>query len=134
MPINNQPPVISAPPPPAPPAVPVFVADKPKASIYTATKLCEKLYEALEPFGFYPALTGGCLYKGEKRKDIDVIIYRNRAQNKGFEISDLSGILSKINVEILHCHGFVTKAKYDGFDVDILNPETKKGDNYNEAS
>lgn len=129
--LNNQTPMPPQMPPQMPPSI---IADKPMASIYAATKLCEKLYEVLEPFGFYPALTGGCLYKGEKRKDIDVIIYRNRAQNKGFEISDLSGILSKIDVEILHCSGFVTKAKYDGFDVDILNPETKKGDDYNEAS
>ena len=126
------------PTPPAPLAPQQFPPGAPATSdesnVVVAMELCEKLYKAMEPFGFYPALTGGCLYKGEKRKDIDVIIYRNRAQNKGFEISDLSGILSKINVEILHCHGFVTKAKYDGFDVDILNPETKKGDNYNEAA
>ena len=42
-----------------------------------AITLCKILHEKLSVHGYYPALTGGLLYKDGPRKDIDIIIYRN---------------------------------------------------------
>lgn len=89
-----------------------------------AEELCKVLYEKLEPAGYYPALTGGLLYKDGNRKDIDVIIYRNRQKVKSFEAVDLTGVLSEVGVTITGSFGFVTKAEWKGIVVDIFNPET----------
>ena len=113
-------------PAPMSPPAPSFPIN-PKA---VAEELCIKLYEALEPFGFYPALTGGNLYKTGARKDIDIVIYRNRQKSPVFEMSDLEGLLKKAGLEDFEFFGFVTKAKYDGVSVDLFNPETTSEDDY----
>ena len=89
-----------------------------------AKELCNKLYVLLEPLGYYPALTGGLLYKEGARKDIDILIYRNRQKAQHFETVDITEQLSSIGVDITASFGFVTKAKWEGFIVDIFNPET----------
>ena len=86
--------------------------------------MCADLYRVLEPHGYYPALTGGLLYKEGNRKDIDIIIYRNRQKVQGFETVDLSRLLAEVNLNITASFGFVTKARWRGFVVDIFNPET----------
>lgn len=89
-----------------------------------AEELCKVLYGKLEPIGYYPALTGGLLYKDGNRKDIDIIIYRNRQKVESFETVDLTLVLSEVGVTITASFGFVTKAKWKGLVVDIFNPET----------
>ncbi len=87
--------------------------------------LCQQLYRVLQPKGFFPALTGGLLYKEGLRKDIDIVIYRHRQKIDAFETKDLADVLLEAGVEITNYFGFVTKAKWKGYSVDIFNPETK---------
>ena len=101
------------------------VEQKKKECTYEmAYALCTDLYNVLEPHGYYPALTGGLLYKEGNRKDIDIIIYRNRQKVKSFETVDLTDLLMQANVKITNSFGFVTKAEWNGHVVDIFNPET----------
>jgi len=87
-------------------------------------ELCKIMYDKLAPLGFYPALTGGLLYKEGERKDIDIVIFRNRQQHDSFETIDLYLELSEIGISIDNYYGFVTKAKWKGHTVDLFNPET----------
>ena len=98
--------------------------EKKECTIGMANALCNDLYKVLEPEGYYPALTGGLLYKEGNRKDIDIIIYRNRQKVESFETVDLIDILAKANVNIVNSFGFVTKAEWFGMTIDIFNPET----------
>ena len=95
-----------------------------------AIKLCAKLYEVLSPLGFYPALTGGCLYKEGERKDCDVVIFRNRQAHCGVELKDLEPVLRLAGFTDFHHYGFVTKCMYLGAAVDLFNPETTADDDY----
>ncbi len=88
-------------------------------------RLCKILFEKLSDKGIYPALTGGLLYKSGNRKDIDIVLYRNRQSVEEFETIELKEILSVAGVEITGFFGFVTKAKWEGVVVDLFNPETK---------
>ena len=102
-----------------------LVFTRPKmASLNDGLELCAILREILSPLHLYPALTGGLLYKRGRRKDIDIVIYRNRQEVDGFEIDSLHEILSESAINITGFHGFVTKAKWKGFTVDLFNPET----------
>ena len=102
---------------------------KTTATIKQAVILCESLYEKLSPLGFYPALTGGLLYKGDNRKDIDIVIFRNRQGVDSFEIIELVAALKSCNLTNFKHYGFVTKCEYQGLQVDLFNPETKLEDN-----
>ena len=93
-------------------------------TLEVAIELCVKIYNLLEPKGFYPALTGGLLYKQGNRKDIDIVLYRNRQKVECFETIDLVDELSSLGLNVVNSFGFVTKAEYKGFVVDIFNPET----------
>ena len=98
-----------------------------QASTYSGMALCKILYDNLKDIGIYPALTGGLLYKEGMRKDIDIVLFRNRQELIEFETTqdDIKNALSKSGVEITSYHGFVTKAKWKGITVDLFNPETK---------
>lgn len=88
--------------------------------------LCKQLYPLLSTVGLFPALTGGLLYKDGDRKDIDIVIFRHRQDVDSFELNDaiVEVCLKACHVEVIkHC-GFVTKATWCGFDVDLFNPET----------
>lgn len=101
-----------------------------KNNLEIAKELCKKIYDNLSPKGVYPALTGGTLYKEGERKDIDILIYFKR-QNKPYETIDLRKDLLKIGLTDIRCiTGYVTKARYRGVDVDILNPETLGEEDY----
>ena len=91
-----------------------------------AIELCKLLYQKLEPLGFYPSLTGGLLYKEGNRKDIDILIYRNRQKVESFETIDIESHLNSVGVEITGYFGFVTKAKWKGLVIDLFNPETSE--------
>ena len=87
-------------------------------------ELCRIIHEKLNGKGFYPALTGGLLYKEGSRKDIDVVIYRNRQQEK-FEIEAIEKQLEDCGLYEFQHFGFVSKAKWRGVTVDLFNPETE---------
>ena len=100
------------------------IEEKKECTVTMASALCAALYKVLEPQGYYPALTGGLLYKEGSRKDIDIIIYRNRQKVQSFETVDIASLLAEVNLNITASFGFVTKAEWHGFVVDIFNPET----------
>jgi len=88
-----------------------------------AFELCKKLYKKLSP-EVYPALTGGTLYKDGDRKDIDIVLYFNRDSGP-METEDLKKKLNAVGLRGLQFKtGFVAKAKYKGYSIDLLNPET----------
>jgi len=87
-------------------------------------QLCRELREALLPYGIFPALTGGLLYKDGPRKDIDIVLFRHRQMLESFEVIDLITPLSSVGVRITGVYGFVTKATWKGITVDLFNPET----------
>ena len=93
-------------------------------------ELCKILYQKLKGAGFFPALTGGLLYKEGTRKDIDIVIYRHREQNK-FEMHDIEKLLVECGLTDFKYYGFVTKAKWQGITVDLFNPESDSVDGYN---
>ena len=77
-----------------------------KVSLCEAIELCNKLYLQLERFGYFPALTGGQLYKTGGRKDIDIVIYRHRQKVANFEMKDIKSNLEEI-VEAGCAHMFL---------------------------
>jgi hypothetical protein len=95
-----------------------------------ANKLCKLLYHELSLIGFYPALTGGVLYKKGVRKDIDIIVYRNRQLVEDFELKDIESTLEKVGMIEFKHYGFVTKCLWMGYSVDLLNPETSDSKGY----
>ncbi len=86
-------------------------------------ELRKSLYDALEPNGYFPALTGGLLYKQGERKDIDIVIYRHRQRHSDFDMPDIFDILEDCGLSDFECFGFVTKAKWGSVTVDLFNPE-----------
>lgn len=103
----------------------------------TGIDLCKALYEKLSPHGFFPALTGGLLYKEGSRKDCDIVIFRHRQNVQPFELVEIEHLLVECGFTDIRHHGFVTKANMGIFPVDIFNPESKNGtdeDTYGERA
>jgi hypothetical protein len=94
------------------------------ATIEDGITLCKILEKVLRGAGLFPALTGGLLYKEGGRKDIDIVLYRHRQQLECFEVELIESLLESVGVTVTGFYGFVTKAKWEGFVVDIFNPET----------
>ena len=92
--------------------------------------VCKCIYLALSGHGFFPALTGGLLYKDGDRKDCDIVIYRHRQDVSHFETVEIQQKLENIGFTEFKHFGFVTKAKFKGFDIDIFNPETLGDESY----
>lgn len=95
-----------------------------------AIGICAKLYRVLGPLNFYPALTGGCLYKEGERKDCDIVIFRHRQAHTDFELKHLEPVLRLAGFTDFQHFGFVTKCMYLGCAVDLFNPETSLDDDY----
>ena len=100
--------------------------------INLASKFCKKLESVAPLHGFHVALTGGTLYKEGNRKDCDVIVYRIRDQDgpSTTDIEKLWEAFEELEVTILKDFGFVTKAQYNGLDVDFLFPECENNREY----
>ena len=96
------------------------ITDKP--NLEQAIELCKIIHIALGG-KYFPALTGGQLYKEGDRKDIDIVVYRHRQDTKDFEMTDIFETLEVIGFENLECYGFVSKGKWKGLNVDLFNPE-----------
>lgn len=95
-------------------------------------EVCKAMYDAISESGYFPALTGGMLYKDGERKDCDIVIYRHRQKVDHFEMQEIEPLLKRVGFSDFKYFGFVTKAKYKGFDVDLFNPETIGDDTYDE--
>lgn len=87
-----------------------------------AIELCKKIETVLPLYGAHIGLTGGVLYKEGPRKDLDLIIYRIRQEDR-IDFTGVLGELDMLGVQHVSSHGFVTKFEYKGKSIDILNPE-----------
>ena len=96
-----------------------------EATTQDAIELCKILYKPLKEIGVFIGLTGGLLYKEGSRKDIDLVIYRHRQDRQSLETidQDVYTVLCECGLVDIQYYGFVTKAKWEGFVVDIMNPE-----------
>lgn len=116
--------------------LPPFIAPVTHATVDDGILLCQMLYPALKQIGLFPALTGGVLYKGGNRKDIDIVIYRHRQdRSSGWETTneDIAKVLMDCGITITGFFGFTTKASWRGIQVDILNPESCGISGYGES-
>lgn len=87
--------------------------------------LCQRFNKFLNK-QYFVALTGGLLFQQGLRKDIDIIIYRNR-KTAPFETIQLGRKLVEFGFTNIRFYGFVTKCEWEGHDVDILHPESVEG-------
>lgn len=104
---------------------------KPVWSTYEAIELCRLLYPLMIPYGFFPALTGGALYKSGDRKDVDIILYRHRQMEPDLEglgkILFLAGVTTPTGTRLFEKPAkWCVKARYDGKPVDLLMPDYHK--------
>lgn len=80
------------------------------------------LVEEFAPkYGCHVALTGGCLYKTGYRKDLDLLFYRIRQSSINFD--GLFKALEAEGINIVKDCGFVVKANFGGWCIDLLFPE-----------
>lgn len=92
-----------------------------------AVELCWKIEHIAPTYGAHVALTGGCLYKKEERKDVDILFYRIRQVEK----IDVEGLFLALQ-QILGIYkesgfGWVYKAKYENKPIDFFFPEEDGG-------
>lgn len=109
------------------PPIPSSAVPKPPSKltdIKLGLELCTILYNALRDRGYFPALSGGLVYKSGPRKDVDIVIYRHRQMHNSFEMHDIEDELVSCGLTNIEYYGFVTKAKFRGYDVDLFNPES----------
>ena len=91
-------------------------------------KFCKLVNEHVEALGGHVALTGGCLYKDDVRKDIDIIIYRRKSAI-AIDQKKLLDMFASLGCHHIMCYGRVTKMIYEGlFDIDVIQPEVTRGD------
>lgn len=88
-----------------------------------AVNLCSMIHPLTIHYGCYVALTGGVLYKGGERKDLDLLFYRIR-QVPGIDKKRLFDHLeTQLNIKVVKGFGFCHKATFEGKSIDILFPE-----------
>lgn len=93
-----------------------------------AINICKAIYSALNGKGFYPALTGGSLYKEGLRKDVDIVIYRNR-DNDEMDMEVVAELLKPYGFGEFKFYGWCTKCVFAGIiAIDLFNPEALDGD------
>ena len=97
------------------------------ATLEDAIELC-RIVETIAPdYGCHVALTGGTLYKGGDRKDIDILFYRIR-QVDSVDTEGLLEALAALDVVKLSGFGWVYKALWKGIPIDMFFPEEQEGD------
>lgn len=95
-----------------------------------AHHLCHMIEQFAPEYDYHVALTGGCLYKMGKRKDVDIMLYQTRSSLKD-HVCRRDDILERLGREGFQIHqtiDWLTKATYerDGktYDIDFLFPNT----------
>lgn len=92
-----------------------------------AFMLCESMYKLLAPHGYYPALTGGTLYKTGARKDIDVVVFHHRQRHDHVNMQEVITLLAPLVTNVPEFYGFVTKVQLNGIPVDLFDPTAVDG-------
>lgn len=99
------------------------------ADLNFAVEAC-KLIESFAPlYGCHVALTGGCLYKGGERKDIDILFYRIRQTPE----IDMKGLFLALNFAGFSNpvgFGWLYKSEYKGINFDMFFPESVGDEEY----
>jgi hypothetical protein len=96
-----------------------------------AALICREIEQVAPDFGCHVALTGGCLYKDGKRKDLDILFYRIR-QVKGIDKEGLFKALEKLGISDISGFGWLHKAKKGKHSIDMFFPEENQGGEYKE--
>lgn len=105
------------------------VQEKTPSSKEMATLICTILYEVLAPVKVYPALTGGCLYKDGPRKDMDIVLYRDRSvKYDPLMMNKVAIVLQPLGFSHFEFFGWCTKCKYKGYSIDLFDPEAEDGE------
>lgn len=94
-----------------------------------AVNLVKKIESVCPQAGCHVALTGGCLYKGGERKDLDILFYRIR-QSPEIDIEKLLMLLSSVGIEGANGSGWIYKASFKGKNIDMFFPEEQGGEVY----
>ncbi len=97
-------------------------------TIPEALEFCEKVYQVSVLHDFYPALTGGLLYKDRKpRKDIDIVFYSKRQTKRPNRRKLLKALEKELDLKLTSKFNWLQKATTnDGKIIDFFFPETKK--------
>lgn len=99
------------------------------ATLEDAIELCRIVERIAPSFGCHVALTGGCLYKEDARKDIDIMLYRIR-QVESIDYQGLHAAMLDHGIEVKSGFGWIFKATWSGFNIDIFYPEEVGGEYY----
>lgn len=88
-----------------------------------AIALCSKIEQICQDYGCHVALTGGTLYKGGMRKDLDILFYRIR-QAPEIDIDGLFAALRVLSiVRTTERHQWCMKATLGEKQIDCFFPE-----------
>lgn len=101
------------------------------ADLNQAVEICKTIHTALGG-AYFPALTGGTLYKEGTRKDIDIVIYRHRELDC-VDMQYVAAQLIAVGFTDFTFYGWCTKCKYKGISIDLFNPEDTSCDEYPES-
>lgn len=89
-----------------------------------AIAFCTLVEEIAPSYGCHVALTGGCLYKTESRKDLDILFYRVRQTPEINKLGLFLALQDKLGVTVVkHVNGWITKAKWNNRNIDFFFPE-----------
>ena len=93
-------------------------------TLQEAVTLCVELESFMPSLGLHVGLTGGTLYKGGVRKDLDIVLYRIRqVPIEQVNLDQIVFELCERGFYNVKCFGFCMKADYRGSQVDFLFPE-----------
>jgi hypothetical protein len=88
-----------------------------------AIALCSQIEQICPDYGCHVALTGGTLYKGGMRKDLDILFYRIR-QVPEIDIDGLFAALLALSiVRVTERHQWCMKAIFGDKKIDCFFPE-----------
>lgn len=102
-----------------------------KGTLDRGVTLCRLIEEFAPAYGAHVALTGGCLYKGGDRKDIDILFYRIRQIEK-IDHDGLKAALDSAGIKDITGFGWLLKGNWNGIGVDMFFPEEIGGEEYKE--
>lgn len=95
-----------------------------KWTLEDAVDLCCKIEQIAPQYGCHVALTGGTLYRGGERKDVDILFYRIRQVDE-IDVDGLVQGLRDLGIEPGRDCGWVYKASHDGRPIDLFFPERR---------
>ena len=99
------------------------------ADLNFAIEACTLIESFAPNRGCHVALTGGCLYKGGVRKDIDILFYRVR-QIPEIDLIGLLHDLESAGFSKPVGFGWIYKSEYKGVNFDMFFPESSGDEEY----